>query len=135
MCTKSSRTHFHSFCMNKCLLPGFSSDWISSVLQSFDLCFPTLSTSPGFVSCISEKHYGYIRHNHLASSTVTIMLCLKLKTLIVFGPQSHYLLTLSTSECTHHLSTPKYFQQNPKKHPNSLFHQFQQLHLSFGTLQ
>lgn len=95
----------------------------------FNLRFQTLSTPASFVLCTSDKHYEYIKLICVACSTATIMLQLRLKTLQLFlVPSLITVSPFSASECMHHLSAPKYFQQNPKQHPLILFHQSEQLH-------
>lgn len=75
----------------------------------------SLSTPPGFVSHISDKHYEYIKLNCFAYSTATIMLCLRLKTLqLLLIPSLITFLPFSTSNCMHHLSTPKHFPTESK---------------------
>lgn len=130
--TKSSVTHFCSFHITKYWLPEFSSDWMRRVF-------------------CSHLTYAFKLYLHVQ------VLFLALLTNIMNTLNPIVLPTLQTQLCCiwglRHcncfwspVSLPSYssqppnvcticqllstFQQNPKQHPNILFHQSQQLHLS-----
>lgn len=136
-CLQSSVAHFHPFCINKYLLPEFSSDWMRRVFCSLLI--------------YAFRLYLHLQVLFLALLT-NIMNTLNSIVLHTLQPQLCCIWGLRHCNCFWSPdSLPSYpsqppnvcticqfvstFQQNPKQHLNILFHPSQQLHLSiWGTV-